>query len=276
MRLSDLIGASARGGPYTLLDAQTFSATGNWVKPPGAVWVRVIGCGGGQGGRGGAGNDSSSNTSSTNPAGGNGGEIAEYCLLAHQLGATELVTIGAGGAGSAGGAGTMSIIPAIGNLGEAGGMTLFGEHCVWQGGPSSSAGLFSSSSVPVTRWNNSTIIGSNLGNPGVRGKPFQVAAGGGTGNNTSLNFGPAGWSIRPVTPPSQDGLAGDIARGIGGNGGGGGEGGSSPTSGGKGGWPGGGGGGAGNRNGGTGSQDGVAGGAGGAGACYVETWGIAP
>jgi len=76
------------------VDVQTFTASGTWTKPTGAVSVAIRMSGGGAGG--------SFGTTSGGGYGGGAGEGISVVLAADYLGATETVTIGSGGTGGVG------------------------------------------------------------------------------------------------------------------------------------------------------------------------------
>lgn len=76
------------------VDTQTFSASGTWTKPAGAVSVAIKMSGGGAGGQFG--------TTSGGGFGGGAGEGISVVIAADYLGATETVTIGSGGTAGVG------------------------------------------------------------------------------------------------------------------------------------------------------------------------------
>jgi hypothetical protein len=102
------------GSGASMIDRQTFTASGTWIKPAGIAdnSLVLVECWGGGGG--GAG-------SSSFKGGGGGGAYVWRWLQADQVGATEPVQVGAGGA-------------ATGNPGGTGGTSSFGAHVVAYGG----------------------------------------------------------------------------------------------------------------------------------------------
>lgn len=109
---------------------QVFTENGVWQKPAsgGTVTITVIG-GGGGGGGGATGN--AGNTFVFGGQGGGGGGISVVTLSAASLGATEIVTVGAGGAG---GAGAVDDGDEDGVDGSDGGSSSFGAHVTAGGG----------------------------------------------------------------------------------------------------------------------------------------------
>ena len=111
--------SQAAVAPATV-DIQTFTSSGTWTKPSGALTVEVYMWG--AGGGGGSGRREADGTTAGGGGGGGGGSFAHKAFLAAGLGATETVTIGAGGAGGA----TVTGSDNDGNAGSTGGATSFG------------------------------------------------------------------------------------------------------------------------------------------------------
>ena len=86
---------NASAAALVTLNVQTFTASGTWTKPTGAMWVHILAIGGG--GAGGAG------TTANGGAAGCAGVSVEREASAVSLDATEVVTIGVGGVLSTGG-----------------------------------------------------------------------------------------------------------------------------------------------------------------------------
>jgi hypothetical protein len=253
-------------GRDVYIDTQTFTSSGTWTKPSGAVHCYVECIGGGAAG--------SSGTTTTNGNGGAGGEYASESIPAALVAASVTVTIGAGGIVSGG----------------IGGNTSFGNIVVSQGGgvvPSVAAARRSKQQVPTavqqTYWGG----GGSTFNAGRYGGP-NAPGGGGAGADSTTGAGYQGGAgdladmVTTVSPaaPTQGGggAAGALGGGAGGAGtivtgklcgnGAGGGGGNAAGAGGAGGagirGSGGGGGG-------RGSTAGGAGGLGGAGVLRVTT-----
>ncbi len=122
----------AAGGGATA-DFQEFLTSGTWTKPAGATIVIVEEWGAGGGGAGGEGRTSTA-VKRVGGAGGGGGSYVQKIYDADQLGATEIITIGAGG--TPGGGGT----DALGSNGGTGGNTTFGSLLTAFGGGLGTAG----------------------------------------------------------------------------------------------------------------------------------------
>lgn len=199
------------GGPANAVDVQSFTSSGTWNKPSSGLIALVRVWGGGGGGGSTAGSDS--------PGGGGGGFVDGWFALS-VLGATEIVTIGAGGAGSIG----------VG-AGNNGGNSTFGSHLTGFGGgggtgdggggggllsagsgsssgnPSDAPGSFGGGFVPggFSAW------GGGGGSSGVTvgGSSFRGGGGGGGETaGTSINGGDGGTEASPGNAGTQPGGGG--------------------------------------------------------------------
>ena len=120
--------AAPPGGSGSGIDVQVFSANGTWTKPSGAKIVEIFLFGGGGGG--GSGCKYSSGISRFGGAGGGGGGFTHIeGIQASTLGSTVSVTIGAGGTGGT----AVSANTTDGNVGVAGGSTIFGSYRAFGG-----------------------------------------------------------------------------------------------------------------------------------------------
>ena len=265
----------AIAGGLSVIDRQTFTASGTWTKPAGAKLVRVVMCGGGGGGA--SGNIQTSGPD-TGGAGG-GGLIVEAFFAADEFDATEPVTVGAGGAG---GPPVTATVATTGGSGVSGGHSSFAgiiaEGGYLANGPAASTNHASSKIGLHPYFPDSLSVGAG----DQRGLMYRVASGGDADLAYGASGGPTTGADDTTTPTAGTvGVDGDLSIGLGGSGGGsagtrtGSSSGSyTAPSGADGGIPGGGGGGGGGVRYGSGAA--VTTGAGGEGArgeVYVETWG---
>jgi hypothetical protein len=177
---------TAATGGIQSVKSQVFTASGTYTPSAGMAYasVRLIGGGGGGGG---------SAASNTGAGGGGAGGAAEGILTAATIGASQVVTIGAGGSGGASG----------NHTGNAGGVTSLGSLLTGNGG---SGGLgAANTNTSVTGGAGGTASGGDIQYTGAYG-------GNGGGQNSVLGFA----------------YGGSGASGIFGGGGGGGNAGTSP------------------------------------------------
>ena len=107
---------------------QTFTSSGTWTKPAGAVAVDVVVIS--AGGGGGSGRKAGVASQASGGGGGGGGSYSFRNISTALLGATESVTVGSGGTGGA----SVTVNSTNGNIGVAGGNSSFGAWIQVTGG----------------------------------------------------------------------------------------------------------------------------------------------
>ena len=244
------------------VNTQTFTSSGTWTKPAGAVSVVVEMCGGGAGG--------TSSVGTSGGVGGSGGVYETLTFTAGELTSTVSVTCGAGGsAGSVGGESLFGAFSSDANsyLRAPGGINSATQRTS-SGIPST--GAFGASGLGST----TNLVAGAAGKYGGRGPGGGGGGGRGAAGGAGGKGGVTSWTAAAVTlgggaaggAPGSNGTNATSFHGRSGFGDGGGGGGGSGTTGGNGIRGGGGGGG--------GGGDGV-GGSGGTGVVTVRTMCIA-
>lgn len=159
-------GGGGGGGSNGILNMQVFTANGTYTPTPGMATAVIECVGGGGGGAGVAG----STTFYTFGGGGGSGGYSKKLVTAAQVGASQVVTIGAGGAGGAAGS----------TGGAAGGDTSVGALCIGKGARNPGA----------SAWNYPGLGGlpgtgdiAGAGNPGQPGQQIAPASGIAVGGN---------------------------------------------------------------------------------------------
>lgn len=188
------------GGPTKTL---TFRTSGVYTPSPGARLIDVILFGGGGGG--GSGARQAPGAAASGGGGGGGGGAARGLFPAQVVGASQLVTIGAGGAGGA----AQTSNSTAGASGGAGGISSFGALLRAYGGGAGAGGGLG--------------IGSGGGGGGNHVQSGSNASGatGGSGPANISTGGSAGPASGPVTAPHwASGGGGSLATGGGGSNGG--------------------------------------------------------
>lgn len=186
--LKAINGLIERGGSGRLIGIQTFSAVGTatYTPTPGTkfVTVRLIG-----GGAGGAGAAATSASQFAVGGGGGGGAYSEGRFTIAQIGASQVVTIGAGGAG--------------GNVGNGGpgGTSSFGLLMTCPGGSAGTSQVTTASNTEFGRGAGGVAGSGGLHNlPGIQGQ-YGTAIGttghGGSGGGSAM-FGGTGGGLSPA------------------------------------------------------------------------------
>lgn len=143
---------------------RVYATTDTWTKPTGLVCVivKAVGGGGGGGGTAATGVDSSAIG-----GGGGGGGYSESLLMSTDLGATELIAVGAGGAGGSAGA----------NNGSTGGNSSFGSLVLAYGGNGGAGSAGSTGSAGYDGGTGGSIGTGDITIPGSQGGYGHVAKG---------------------------------------------------------------------------------------------------
>jgi hypothetical protein len=181
----------------SVVNIQIFSGVGttSWTKPTGAKYVHVLCIGGGGGG--GSGTDTGAAPNHFGGGGGGGGGYSIITLDAANVLSTETVIVASGGLGGA----SPTISGQIGNNGQIGGTSSFGNHIKAIGGGGGGGGS-TTAGAAGTGGAGSTSTGG-VGGAGVAqttaGTPASPSfgpggGGGGAGDNGSTNGtgGPGG------------------------------------------------------------------------------------
>jgi hypothetical protein len=172
-------------------NVQTFTASGQWIKPPNIKLVRVCVWGGGGGGASGG----RGTSSAAGGAGGGGGARVSNYFQAACLPSQVQVTIGAGGAGGA------AVSSSVGGLtGTAGGTSSFGSYVTAYGG--GGGGIVGTSS------NNRGAGGGGGGSGGTGQTPTGTASLGGLPSNATYYGGSVVFCTGAYSGARQNNIAG--------------------------------------------------------------------
>jgi len=144
---------AATGGTATIV--QTFTSSGTWTKPAGAVAVDVVVIS--AGGGGGSGRKAGVATAASSGGGGGGGSYSMRNISAALLGVIETVTVGIGGTGGA----SVTANSTNGNIGVTGGNSSFGTWIQVTGGGGAGAATTTSGPAGAGSSSRAMFQGSN-------------------------------------------------------------------------------------------------------------------
>jgi hypothetical protein len=198
-------------------NVQTFTTSGTWTKPTGAVSVTVLLIGGGGGG--GSGRQGASGTVCCGGGGGVGGAIFRYDFPASVLPSTVSITVGSGGGGGT----AQATADTNGVGGGSGGATIFGSF-----GRAGATG--GGSGGTATTGSGGTGSNGTTGGGGGASASTTGGVGGASSSNTAATGGGAGGGVT-TTPAASNGGSGGTSM-LFANGNGGVVGSTAPTSGG--------------------------------------------
>jgi hypothetical protein len=177
---------AATGGTAT--DVQTFTSSGTWTKPAGAIAVDVVVIS--AGGGGGSGRKAGVATAAFSGGGGGGGSYSMRNISAALLGGTETVTVGSGGTGGA----SVTANSTNGNIGVTGGNSSFGTWIQVAGGGGAGAATnttgpagSSSSARAMFQGGNGSAGGAGAGALTAGSNTTVAASGGGPGGGLPVS-----------------------------------------------------------------------------------------
>lgn len=185
---------------------QVYTADATWTKPDGLAYVvvEVIGAGGGGSTRG------SSGKTTIAGAGGGGGGYSRKRILAANLGATEVVTVGIGGTATKTGSSFVD--------GGTGGTSSFGSHCSANGGGGGQKyDAVAPATVSSVGGTGGSATGGDINVTGSRA-PDNVTGNGTDGAIPGLGFGAGGTGARTASTAIVNGSNGFDYGGGGGGG----------------------------------------------------------
>lgn len=183
----DCTGLAGAGGAAVPAQVDVYTSDDTWTKPAGAkvVYVECVGPGGG----GGGGCGDAAGTKRTGGCGAGAGSFVRRWFPAAALGATEVVTIGAGGAKGAGGAAGPGASGALGTTTKFGAVQLTGLWA-YSGGPGYGATVATSKKGGGGA--GSAEVGDITGDGGYPGSSTYYADGNsGAASSTTDHGGPA-------------------------------------------------------------------------------------
>ena len=146
---------AASGGTATPTDVQTFTSSGTWTKPAGAVSIDVVVIS--AGGGGGSGRKAGVAAQASGGGGGGGGSYSFRNIAASLLGPTEAVAVGSGGTGGA----SVTVNSTNGNIGVNGGNSSFGAWIQVTGGTGAGAATTASGPAGAGSSSRAMFLGGN-------------------------------------------------------------------------------------------------------------------
>ena len=202
-KISGLTTDLAAKAAQAQVDVYSTPGTFTWTKPANAKTVNVVVISGGGGG--GSGRKAGVSSQASGGGGGGGGSYSLRDIAASLLNATETVTVGSGGTGGA----SVTANSTNGNIGVAGGNSLFGTWIQVTGG--GGAGAATNTSGPAGAGSNSRAMFQ--GGNGSAGGAGAGTLTGGSNVNISGAGGGAGGGLPAAATVGFTGSAGGTALG---------------------------------------------------------------